>query len=125
MSITLFTKPKAVVSIVVALIFLFDANLILQLFGINLDDAAIMIARILGGVYLGLGIGFWLINGPQDIDEKSAKLYACSEMIAAIACLLATLNGSMNVGGWLLVVSYAFFSCCFIWVAKRVQPSCE
>ena len=75
MSITVFTKPKSILSIVVALVFIFDANLIMQLFGMSLDDAGIMMTRILGGAYLGLGISFWFINGPDDIDKKSAYLY--------------------------------------------------
>ena len=123
MHITVFTKPKAFISIIVALIFLIDANLILQLFDIDLNSGGTMVARILGGVYLSLGVSFWMINGPKDIDAKSAKLYAFSEMIAAIACLIATLDGVMNIGGWLLVVAYTLFSCCFVWVAKKVQAS--
>ena len=123
MSITVFTKPKAVISIIVALIFLIDANLILQLFGIDLNSGGTMVARILGGVYLTLGISFWMINGPKDIDAKSAKFYAFSEMIAAVACLIATLDGAMNIGGWILVIAYAVFSCCFVWVARKVQVS--
>lgn len=123
MSITIFTKPKAILSIIVALVFLLDANLILQLFSISLDGSGIMVARILGGVYLGLGISFYMIKTTTDISETSAKLYGFSEMIAAVACLIATLNGDMNIGGWILVVAYAFFSLCFIWVSKEVQAS--
>lgn len=123
MSITVFTKPKAIISIIVALLFLVNANLILQLFGITLDGAGLMIARILGGVYLGLGTSFYLIKGTADISTTSAKLYSFSEMLAAVACLIATLNGDMNMAGWILVVAYAFFSLCFIWVAKVVQSN--
>ena len=67
MSITIFTKPKAILSIVVALLFLIDANSVMHLFGMELDGSGQMMARILGGAYLGLGISFWFINGPDDI----------------------------------------------------------
>lgn len=121
MSITVFTKTKAIITIIAALIFLIDANLILQLFSIDLNGGGVMVGRILGGVYLALGISFWLINTPADIDEKSAKLYAFSEIISSLVCLLATVEGVMNIGGWLLVVAYAFFASCFVWVAKEVK----
>ena len=128
MLITQFTKPKAIITLMVALIFLLDANLILTLFGIELNAGGVMMARILGGVYLGLGIGFWMIAGPKDITPTSARLYALSEAIAAVACLIATLTGAMNVGGWLLVAAYAFFASGFLVVAKqldnkRIEPS--
>jgi len=121
MSITVFTKPKSILSIVVALVFIFDANLIMQLFGMSLDDAGIMMTRILGGAYLGLGISFWFINGPDDIDKKSAYLYGFSEGIASLACLAGTLNGAMNAAGWIIVVGYLAFSLCFFWVATKAQ----
>ena len=121
MSITVFTKPKSILSIVVALVFIFDANLIMQLFGMSLDDAGIMMTRILGGAYLGLGISFWFINGPDDIDEKSAYLYGCSEGIASLACLAGTLNGALTAAGWTFVVGYFAFSLCFFWVAPKAK----
>lgn len=121
MSITVFTKPKAILSIVVALLFLIDANLIMNLFGMELDGAGQMMARVLGGAYLGLGISFWFINGVEDIDKKSAYLYALSEMIASVACLMATINGEMNLAGWLFVVGYMLFSLCFVWVGSKAE----
>lgn len=123
MKVTTFTKPKAVISIVVAILFLIDANLILQIFAIHLDAAGIMVARILGGAYLGLGIGFWLIASPKDITPVSARLYGFSEAIAAVACLIATVNGVMNNAGWILVVAYGFFACCFLLVANAAKSA--
>lgn len=122
-SITRFTKPKAIVTLVVALIFLIDANLIMPLFGVELDDGGVMVGRILGGAYLGAGIGFWMISGPEDIPALTARLYALSEVLVAVACLVATVTGVMNAVGWLLVVAYAFFAGGFFRVASRVNTT--
>jgi hypothetical protein len=117
----MFTKPKAIVTLIFALIFLLDASLILSFMGIELSSGGVMFVRILGGVYLGAGIGFWLIAGPKDISAVSAYLYALGEAIAAVVCLTAIINGDMNSVGFVLVIGYALFACGFVWVAKAVR----
>ena len=47
MSITVFTKPKSILSIVVALVFIFDANLIMQLFGMSLAGINFMLSLLI------------------------------------------------------------------------------
>jgi len=121
MSITLFTKPKAVVTIIFALIFLFNANILLSFMGIDLSDGGLMMVRILGGVYFATGISFWQIESSKDISVMSAYLYGLGEIIAAVICFEAILSGVMNNVGLVLAVGYLLFACGFIWVAKRVN----
>jgi hypothetical protein len=120
MQITLFTKPKAIVTLLFAAIFLLDANLILTYFGIELNDGGILVARILGAVYLVLGIEFWMIADKKDISERSAILYSFAEIIAGVICLHAAVSGVMNGLGFLLAVAYALFAGGFYLVAKKV-----
>ena len=123
MSITSFTKPKGAVTILIALILIADANLILPLLGVELTPGGIMIARILGGAYLGSGIGIWMISGPKDISATSAYLYALGELVATVAVLLAVLGDYMNIFGYALVASYAYYCVAFFGVARSLQRS--
>lgn len=121
MKITVFTKPKGLITIASALILVADPDLILHLLGTELGTAGGMMARILGGAYLASGIGLWSINGPADISTRDAWLYAVSEVIAAASVLLAASTGALNLLGWGLAVAYAGFACGFVFVAMQTR----
>ena len=118
MRITQFTKPKAIVTLVSATVFLVDANLILPYLGVELDAGGIFIARILGAVYLALGIDIWMISGAGDFSSKTAHLYALAEILAAVICVLAVANNVLNAVGFVLAAAYALFAGGFYWVAR-------
>ena len=121
MNITMFTKPKGIITITFALVFMIDPNMVFQFFGMELNDAGILMSRILGGCYLGSGIGIWSINSVKDISTQSAWWYAAGEIIACIAFVIAMQNQVLNPFGWLLPIAYAFFGFMFIWVASETK----
>jgi len=117
--ITVFTKPKGLLAITVGLIFVVDANLFFQFFGLHLGDGGVMVARILGGAYLGLGISIWTIESGKDIDRLSAYLYMLSDFVGAGAVTAAMAEDVMNAWGWALAGIFAMTALGFLWVASR------
>ena len=121
MQITTFTKPKAVLTVVTALVFIIDPNIIINLFGTQLEAAGVMMTRILGGAYLVSGVGIWSINGPSDISAGNAWLYALGESIAVASILMAMSVDGLNLLGWALALAYVVFVAGFIFVALEVR----
>ncbi|MBU3071753.1 hypothetical protein KOI40_18150 [Aestuariicella sp. G3-2] len=122
MSVSIFFKPKSVITLLFAMFFIWDANLVLSLYGLELESGGQVIAQILGGVYLGAGIRFWLITTERDILSSSACLYALGEFIASGICFAAISEGILNNAGYILAVGYLLFGCGFLWVANKVNP---
>lgn len=67
MNITLFTRPKSVLTVGLALLLAFDPNLIFQWTGLVLGDAGTLLGRILGLVYLGIAIELWFVRSNSDL----------------------------------------------------------
>ncbi len=121
MKITSFTKPKGLITISAALILMIDPNIILHLLGAQLEVAAVMMTRILGGAYLVSGIGIWSINGPGDISTREAWLYALGEIVAVASVFVAVSSGALNFLGWGLAFAYVLFVCGFAFVALEAR----
>lgn len=74
MNITLFTRPKSVLTVGLALLLAFDPNLIFQWTGLVLGDAGTLLGRILGLVYLGIAIELWFVRSNSDLPARNALL---------------------------------------------------
>ena len=71
MNITLFTRPKSVLTVGLALLLAFDPNLIFQWTGLVLGDAGTLLGRILGLVYLGIAIELWFVRSNSELVSFS------------------------------------------------------
>ena len=78
MNITLFTRPKSVLTVGLALLLAFDPNLIFQWTGLVLGDAGTLLGRILGLVYLGIAIELWFVRSNSDLPARNALLTLAS-----------------------------------------------
>lgn len=85
MNITLFTRPKSVLTVGLALLLAFDPNLIFQWTGLVLGDAGTLLGRILGLVYLGIAIELWFVRSNSDLPARNALL------LTAVDCSVVAL----------------------------------
>lgn len=99
MNITLFTRPKSVLTVGLALLLAFDPNLIFQWTGLVLGDAGTLLGRILGLVYLGIAIELWFVRSNSDLPARNALLLTAVDCSVVALLVQVQLAGLMNVLG--------------------------
>jgi hypothetical protein len=79
-----------------------------SIFGILLDEDGVMIARFFGALLMTVGIWFFRMRETEDAATIRAMLtgYLTGLVIGFINALTATLAGTMNGLGWLIVLLY-------------------
>ena len=90
----------------------------LQLYGLEPDDAATWTTRLVGGSILGFASLIWFGRGTASADARRAIALALliQDRIGFIASVELQLSGNTNVLGWsdpilycLLAAGYAYF----------------
>lgn len=120
MNITLFTRPKSVLTVGLALLLAFDPNLIFQWTGLVLGDAGTLLGRILGLVYLGIAIELWFVRSNSDLPARNALLLTAVDCSVVALLVQVQLAGLMNVLGWGLIAVYLGSGLGFLWCAMQV-----
>ena len=119
MNITLFTRPKSVLTVGLALLLAFDPNLIFQWTGLVLGDAGTLLGRILGLVYLGIAIELWFVRSNSDLPARNALLLTAVDCSVVALLVQVQLAGLMNVLGWGLIAVYLGSGLGFLWCAMQ------
>ena len=95
---------------------------LLHLYGVLLDPAAALLARLLGAACFGLGLVQLIGRNSLRSDLQSLLVAACAiaDLIGFTLCTLAMRDGTMNALGWGVVVIYAFagFGFAFAWLRE-------
>ncbi|BAN48049.1 hypothetical protein [Metapseudomonas resinovorans] len=120
MNITLFTRPKSVLTVGLALLLAFDPNLIFQWTGLHLGDAGTLLGRILGLVYLGIAIELWFVRGNADLPARNALLLTSVDLAVVALLVQVQFAGQMNALGWGLIAVYLGSGLGFFWCALQV-----
>jgi hypothetical protein len=91
---------------------------VLQLYGLEPNNAAIWTTRLVGGSILGFASLMWFGRKAVSVDARRAIAFALliQDLFGFIASIEIQLSGSVNVFGWsnpilygLLALSYAYF----------------
>ncbi|MCY1277492.1 hypothetical protein D9M68_346590 [compost metagenome] len=119
MNITLFTRPKSVLTVGLALLLAFDPNLVFQWTGLVLGDGGSLLGRILGLVYLGIAIDLWFVRSNADLPPRNALLLTAVDFAAVALLVQVQLAGLMNALGWGLIAVYLGSGLGFLWCAMQ------
>lgn len=119
MNITAFTKPKCLLTVAVALLLLVDPSLIFRWLGMPLGADGMLLGRLLGVAYLGLGLGFWFIRSREDLPRRDALVMFGADLLSAGLITQAILGGAMNPLGWGLAAVYLGSALGFGVIASR------
>jgi len=115
---------KAIVVVIFGIGFVLVPSALASLYGMTLDDAGILMARLFGGGFIFEAIVLWMARN-TDRDDAACKGIiigvVVSNTIGFIVCLLATLAGTWNALGWLSVALYLVFGLAFayFWFFKK------
>ena len=121
---TLFTI-HALVTWLFGLAFLLVPVALLSAYGITVNPGGVVIARLLGGAFVGLGVVAWFARGALPSEALRAIILGIA-VTATLGCLVAihgVLSSASNALGWLSVVLYGFFAVGFGTLAAGKAPS--
>lgn len=121
MSITLYTKPKSVLTLGLGLLLAIDPTLIFRWVELTLGDGGMLLGRLLGVVYLGIGIGLWCIRNEQDLSRRDALVLSGVDVLAACIVVHTQCLGVMNPLGWGLAAIYLGSALGFAWCAAQYR----
>ena len=92
--------------------------LVLQLYGLPVDDAAIWVTRLVGGTILGFATLMWFGRKTASVESRRSIALALlvQDAVGFIASMEIQLKGSINALGWTspilygaLAFGYAYF----------------
>lgn len=121
MSITFYTKPKSLLTLGLGLLLAIDPTLIFRWVELSMGNDGMLLGRLLGVVYLGIGFGLWCIQSGEDLTRRDALVLSCVDVLAACLVVHAQLNGVMNPLGWGLAAIYLGSALGFAWCAAQYR----
>ena len=107
---------KAIVVAIFGIGFVLIPELLGSIYGMTLDAAGALMARLFGGAFILEAIVlYWARNTDRDDVACRGIMIGVvvSNAIGFIVCLLATLAGTWNALGWLSVALYLVFGLAF------------
>lgn len=108
----------ALFGVAFGLAYLFIPKILLDFFGVDYGDAAVMTARFFGGAVFGYGVLAWTArNAEGSPTRKAIKLgifITC--LIGLVLSIISTITGFFAANGWipiaffvLLTIAFAYF----------------
>jgi hypothetical protein len=90
---------------------LFPGFILSAVYGAQLTQAGVVLARMLGGEFLCFGVITWIARG-RSLEVQQLVALGCfiGFGVGAMALLAGQLTEVFNVLGWSLVGTYMFFS---------------
>lgn len=84
--------------------FVLIPTLLFPLYGVTLDPAGLMLARVAGAAVLGLGMLAWLTRrAALEARRPAHRALALFFLVKAIVTVLALLAGVLNTWGWTIL----------------------
>ena len=112
MKLNLWMAAKAIVVLLFGVGFILAPALLASIYGMKLDPAGTLMARLFGTAFILESIVLWFARNGA-ISEKPVRgvviAVVVSNAIGVIVTLLATLSGTWNALGWLSVGLYLVF----------------
>lgn len=118
-----------IINAIVALIFGLALALVpaqtLNIYGLTMDEAGLLVARLFGAALLGYAALTWLARTQEEDEARHAIVPALfvTNGIGFIIALIGQLGGLVNMVGWVNVVIYAFFTLVYMYFEFMHRPA--
>ncbi len=93
-------------------------------YGITADASSTILARLLGGALVGLGVMAWFARDAAP-SEVLRGIILGDAVISTLGCLVSihgVLSSASNALGWVNVIIFGFFAVCFGALAGGKAP---
>ena len=102
----------AVVTLIFGLALVLVPGTLLSLYGITLNDAGILLARLFGAAFLGYTVLNWFARNASDSEVLRGIVLAnlIMDVVGFVVTLLGQLAQVANALGWSSVALYLLFS---------------
>ncbi|MCU0522825.1 MAG: hypothetical protein MUF84_19315 [Anaerolineae bacterium] len=124
MRLKIWMAAKAIVEVVFGVGFVVMPKTVASLFGMSVDEPAMLMAQLFGSAFIFGSIVLWFCQNldRDDVAMKAIiKAVVVSNAIGFVVTLMASLSGVWNALGWLPVALYLVFGLAFaaIWFGKQ------
>ncbi|MBN1317778.1 MAG: hypothetical protein JXA42_20005 [Anaerolineales bacterium] len=111
MSRSTFLLFKAIISVIFSIALLIAPGPLLLLFGVNLSENGLFIARLFGVDMMGIGFTCWVCRKSDHrlVSDVIFGLFM-ADAIGLIVMLIGQLQGLMNPLGWVNVIIWLFLT---------------
>jgi hypothetical protein len=99
---------SAIIAVLLGLALILVPASVMNSYGVEVNDTAIFMARLLGAADLGIGIIAWLVkDSPGSGDLRAILLgFFVGNLLGFVISLVSMLQGVGNALGWITVVIY-------------------
>jgi hypothetical protein len=106
-----FLSLKAIISIVFSIALIIVPALLLSIFGVELTETGVFVARLLGVDMLGIGLVCWVSRSLKIrlVTDIVLGLFI-ADAIGSVVLIIGQLRGIMNPLGWLNVAVWLFLT---------------
>ena len=107
----MFCQIKTVVTLAFGLLVFFVPALLWGLFGFEINDHVVLLSRLIGIVYVALGVMFYTLRDYESSASRkqTAIIVGSADSAAAVLLAVATVQAVANPFTWVLVASYGLF----------------
>jgi hypothetical protein len=115
MKLSVLFRVNAVVATAFGLALALVPAELLALYGITLTPGTTLLARLVGAVYVGLGVLGWLAHAAAPSEARQAIVRArfLQEALGFLVSVYGVLSGASNAFGWSIVAIYGLFAAWF------------
>lgn len=108
---TLFTF-NAIVGLVFGILFLVLPGTATGIYGAELSDAGLLVARLFGATVFGYSVLTWLVRNAGESEARNAIVTSLfiGWGIGFVVALIFQIQGTVNVYGWVNVALYLLFT---------------
>jgi hypothetical protein len=118
---------NSIISFVYGIALLLLPGTMLGLYGVPSSPGAQVVAQLLGGVFLGIGLLNWLVRGVSDSAALRAIILSLlvTDALGAVVSVWGTLSGGFNTFGWSAVLVYLVLALgyAYFWFMKPVTAN--
>jgi hypothetical protein len=99
---------SAIIAVLMGLGLILAPAPLLRSYAVEVNDAAVYMARSLGAAFLGISILAWLVKDSTGSSELRAIVLAffVTDLLGFVISLITMLQGGSNALGWVTVVIY-------------------
>ncbi len=105
------------------LAYLFIPRILLDFFGVEYGDAAVMTARFFGGAIFGYGVLAWTVrNAEGSPTRRAVKLgifVTC--LIGLVLSIISMVTGFFAANGWIPVAFFVLITIAFAYVLLKKE----